>query len=103
MPKSGKTSVAQVVFKKQKPDTTLYLEKTFKVQKMDIVYVTYFSTLNISSLTQSPMLDLQLWDLPSNYDYTDDRISHETFSEASCMIYVIDALVCTICDISMTR
>lgn len=74
--RSGKSSVAKVVFHRLSPNETLFLESTGQVGKDDIM----------------SFVDFQLWDIPGHVDFAElgapewDRV----FEETNSIVFVID-------------
>jgi Ras-related GTP-binding protein C/D len=69
--RSGKTSIANVVFKKMQPNDTLFLDSTLKITK---------STIN-------SFIKFQVWDFPTNFD----SHSTEIYQNCGALVFVIDA------------
>ncbi|KAA8911622.1 Gtr1/RagA G protein conserved region-domain-containing protein [Sphaerosporella brunnea] len=74
--RSGKSSIASVVFHKMPPTETLFLESTTRIQKDPI----------------HSFMDFQVWDFPGQLDYMDDTFDFDhIFGEIGALIWVIDA------------
>ncbi|KAE9975727.1 hypothetical protein BLS_002474 [Venturia inaequalis] len=74
--RSGKSSINSVVFHKNPPNETLYLETTKKIEKNSM----------------HSFMDFQVWDFPGHLDYFDPAFDEaQIFSEIGALIWVIDA------------
>ncbi|KAJ4346171.1 GTP-binding protein gtr2 [Ascochyta clinopodiicola] len=74
--RSGKSSIASVVFHKLPPSETLFLETTYRIKKESM----------------HSFMDFQVWDLPGHLDYFDPAFDTDNiFDEIGALIWVIDA------------
>jgi Ras-related GTP-binding protein C/D len=74
--RSGKSSIANVVFHKLPPSETLFLETTYRIKKESM----------------HSFMDFQVWDLPGHLDYFDPAFDTDNiFDEIGALIWVIDA------------
>ena len=82
--RSGKTSIARVVFQKMSPHETLFLEST--------------SGLSIKFIANNPYVQFEVWDFPGDADlvegvlFEDQVLSPDlVFGNCAALAYVIDA------------
>lgn len=76
--RSGKSSIAKVVFHKMSPNETLFLESTNKIVKDDI--------------SNSSFVRFQIWDFPGQVNFFDSAFDAESiFKGCGALIFVIDA------------
>lgn len=75
--RSGKTSILKVIFHKQQPSETLFLESTVKPYKD-------------SHATAKSFVNFTVWDCPGQLDWTDGQ-TDSLFQSASAIIFLIDA------------
>ncbi|XP_065218861.1 ras-related GTP-binding protein C isoform X2 [Planococcus citri] len=76
--RSGKSSIAKVMFQKMQPNETLFLESTSKVVK--------------DNISNSAFVDFELWDLPGQIDSVDPSFEPDVvFGVRGALIFVIDA------------
>ena len=77
--RSGKTSIANVLFHKMQPNDTLFLDSTSKINKSTVQYMRFTRSFN----------RFQVWDFPGNLDM------HDLNDELDCgaMVFVVDAQV----------
>lgn len=76
--RSGKTSIASVVFAKLSPSESLFLESTTRVHKTDV--------------SSSSFVQFQVWDFPGQLDYFDSTFdSEKIFGDCGAMIFVLDS------------
>ncbi len=76
--RSGKSSIANVVFNKMPPAETLFLESTARITK--------------ESMHVSSFMDFQVWDFPGQLDFLDPSFdSTSIFGNLGSLIWVIDA------------
>ncbi|OJJ45748.1 hypothetical protein ASPZODRAFT_17193 [Penicilliopsis zonata CBS 506.65] len=74
--RSGKSSIASVVFHKMPPNETLFLESTTRIQK-DSVH---------------SFMDFQVWDFPGQLEYLEPSFDLEDiFGSLGALVWVIDA------------
>ncbi|CAG7942542.1 unnamed protein product [Penicillium nalgiovense] len=74
--KSGKSSIASVVFHKMPPNETLFLESTTRIQKDSI----------------HSFMDFQVWDFPGQLEYFESAFDLEDiFGSLGALVWVIDA------------
>ncbi|KAI9730081.1 MAG: hypothetical protein M1834_006073 [Cirrosporium novae-zelandiae] len=74
--RSGKSSIASVVFHKMPPTETLFLESTARIQKDSM----------------HSFMDFQVWDFPGQLNYLDPVYDIDSiFGEIGALIWVIDA------------
>ncbi|KKA30090.1 hypothetical protein TD95_004570 [Thielaviopsis punctulata] len=75
--RSGKSSIASVVFHRLAPQETLFLESTTRIQNDQM----------------TSFMDFQVWDFPGQIDFLDDpSLDKEAiFGELGALIWVIDA------------
>ncbi|RAL16923.1 GTR/RAG family Ras-related GTP-binding protein [Aspergillus homomorphus CBS 101889] len=74
--RSGKSSIASVVFHKMPPNETLFLESTTRIQKDSI----------------HSFMDFQVWDFPGQLEYTEPSFDLENiFGGLGALVWVIDA------------
>ncbi|KAL4788562.1 small monomeric GTPase [Aspergillus varians] len=74
--RSGKSSIASVVFHKMPPNETLFLESTTRIQK-DSVH---------------SFMDFQVWDFPGQFEYLESSFDlEEIFGSHGALVWVIDA------------
>ncbi|KAL4970296.1 GTR/RAG family Ras-related GTP-binding protein [Aspergillus stella-maris] len=74
--RSGKSSIASVVFHKMPPNETLFLESTTRIQR-DSVH---------------SFMDFQVWDFPGQLEYHDPSFDlEEIFGSNGALVWVIDA------------
>eukprot|EP00386_Alphamonas_edax_P008172 GDKI01026878.1.p1 GENE.GDKI01026878.1~~GDKI01026878.1.p1 ORF type:complete len:239 (+),score=73.14 GDKI01026878.1:101-817(+) len=76
LPKSGKSSINQVVFHKASPHETLYLQSN--------------STVHISRIHNNQLLKCAIVDFPGGFPF-DDASEQAVFAKAAAVIIVIDA------------
>ncbi|KAE8163855.1 Gtr1/RagA G protein conserved region-domain-containing protein [Aspergillus tamarii] len=76
MIRSGKSSIASVVFHKMPPNETLFLESTTRIQKDSI----------------HSFMDFQVWDFPGQLEYLEPSFDLEDiFGSLGALVWVIDA------------
>jgi hypothetical protein len=78
--RSGKSSIAKVVFHKMSPHETLFLESTNDVQVRDIA--------------RSALVQFQLYDFPGSFDFADRKTNatpQQIFGPTGALVFVIDA------------
>ncbi|KAJ5162045.1 GTP-binding protein gtr2 [Penicillium capsulatum] len=74
--RSGKSSIASVVFHKMPPNETLFLESTTRIQKDSI----------------HSFMDFQVWDFPGQLEYLEPSFDLEDiFGSLGALVWVIDA------------
>ncbi|KAJ6078360.1 hypothetical protein N7467_008113 [Penicillium canescens] len=74
--RSGKSSIASVVFHKMPPNETLFLESTTRIQKDSI----------------HSFMDFQVWDFPGQLEYFESNFDLEDiFGSLGALVWVIDA------------
>ncbi|CAG7915812.1 unnamed protein product [Penicillium olsonii] len=74
--RSGKSSIASVVFHKMPPNETLFLESTTRIQKDSI----------------HSFMDFQVWDFPGQLEYFESAFDLEDiFGSLGALVWVIDA------------
>ncbi|KAH1498301.1 hypothetical protein LV164_006209 [Aspergillus fumigatus] len=74
--RSGKSSIASVVFHKMPPNETLFLESTTRIQKDSI----------------HSFMDFQVWDFPGQLEYLEPSFDLEAiFGSLGALVWVIDA------------
>ncbi|KZZ94028.1 Gtr1/RagA GTP-binding family protein [Ascosphaera apis ARSEF 7405] len=74
--RSGKSSIASVVFHKLPPQETLFLESTTRIQKDSI----------------RSFMDFQIWDFPGQLEYFESSFDlEEIFGSHGALVWVIDA------------
>ncbi|PWY83956.1 small monomeric GTPase [Aspergillus eucalypticola CBS 122712] len=74
--RSGKSSIASVVFHKMPPNETLFLESTTRIQKDSI----------------HSFMDFQVWDFPGQLEYLEPSFDLESiFGSLGALVWVIDA------------
>jgi Ras-related GTP-binding protein C/D len=76
LPRAGKTSVANVVFKKMSPHETLFLETTQKPEHRSVGHANH-------------LVPFHLWDYPGSYNCED--IDEQVFRKTGAVVIVIDA------------
>mmetsp|Transcript_5788 Transcript_5788/g.7695 ORF Transcript_5788/g.7695 Transcript_5788/m.7695 type:complete len:400 (-) Transcript_5788:86-1285(-) len=75
--RSGKTSIIQVVFQKMSPHETLFLDPT--------------AGLEITEVSNSAFVQLQILDFPGGYDFSDGKLRPEVvFKHDAAIVFVID-------------
>lgn len=76
--RSGKTSIASVVFAKLSPSESLFLESTTRVHKTEV--------------SSSSFVQFQVWDFPGQLDYFDSAFdSEKIFGDCGAVIFVLDS------------
>ncbi|CAB0014531.1 unnamed protein product [Nesidiocoris tenuis] len=76
--RSGKSSIAKVVFQKMSPNETLFLESTNKIVKQEV--------------DNSSFVQFQIWDFPGQIDLFDGSVDYsQVFGGCGALIFVIDA------------
>lgn len=74
--RSGKSSIASVVFHKLPPTETIFLESTTRIRK-DVL---------------TSFMSFQIWDFPGQLDYFDAHFdTRELFEDLGALIWVVDA------------
>jgi Ras-related GTP-binding protein C/D len=76
LPRAGKTSVANVVFKKMSPHETLFLEATQKPEQRSLGHT-------------NGLVPFTLWDYPGVYNY--DDMDNDLFRKTGAIVFVMDA------------
>ncbi|KAL8832341.1 MAG: hypothetical protein Q9170_004911 [Blastenia crenularia] len=75
-PRSGKSSISSVVFRKMAPSDTLFLEATTTIHKESM----------------QSFMDFQIWDMPGQIDYLDGSFDIPSiFANVGSIVWVIDA------------
>lgn len=75
MPKSGKTSIAKVVFQKMSPHETFFLTQT--------------NSIEMQPVQNNDNIQFNVVDFPANVQFKADVAQH--ISQCGALIYVIDA------------
>lgn len=95
--RSGKSSIANVVFNKMEANETLYLESNRDIKQVSIQYVSSAFEVSVNSPNvSSSIMDFQVWDFPENLTMGSSGAPPSIdvdaiFRSASSIIWVVDA------------